>query len=254
MRSVSRCARSALIVTLEERFRAFGPAQANRRRGDDRLLGRGDGALDRLGPGCWVDRDGVITALLPGVPSEMRRMWTRQVRPRLAAHFALAARHPHGEGLRHRRIRDGRRLGGVLIQPPDGVEPTLCPGRRGPRPLLHSRWAVTLGACSSSRSALGDHVYGTDDEDLAVGRPRPTRRPRNARALPGGGRLWARSSRSSRRRSGGRAARYLGGVLDVGGSGDRRSATRCSEMSSTRMRVGAAVCRWPSAVRRARRP
>jgi len=38
-------------------------------------------------PGWWVDRDGSVTVLLPGVPAELRRMWTEQVAPRLAGRF-----------------------------------------------------------------------------------------------------------------------------------------------------------------------
>jgi len=40
-------------------------------------------------PGWWVDRDGAVAVVMPGVPSEMRRMWREQVAPRLAARFAL---------------------------------------------------------------------------------------------------------------------------------------------------------------------
>ena len=34
-------------------------------------------------PGWWVERDGHIIVSMPGVPSEMERMWTNEVRPEL---------------------------------------------------------------------------------------------------------------------------------------------------------------------------
>ena len=40
-------------------------------------------------PGWWAERDGRIAVLMPGVPSEMQRMWPEQVVPRLMELFAL---------------------------------------------------------------------------------------------------------------------------------------------------------------------
>jgi len=34
-------------------------------------------------PGWWVDRDGHIIVAMPGVPSEMTRMWQNEAKPRL---------------------------------------------------------------------------------------------------------------------------------------------------------------------------
>ncbi|HEX9633969.1 MAG TPA: competence/damage-inducible protein A, partial [Candidatus Limnocylindria bacterium] len=44
-------------------------------------------------PGWWVDRDGSVVVLLPGVPAEMRLMWAEQVAPRLAKRFAVQPLH-----------------------------------------------------------------------------------------------------------------------------------------------------------------
>ncbi|MGI8998465.1 MAG: competence/damage-inducible protein A, partial [Candidatus Limnocylindria bacterium] len=74
-----------LLATLKERYRAYGPMpDANRRQA--MLLPSVEPLPNPIGsaPGWWIDRDGVIVVLMPGVPSEMRRMWTDQVRPRLA--------------------------------------------------------------------------------------------------------------------------------------------------------------------------
>ena len=35
-------------------------------------------------PGWWVERDGRVIVTMPGVPSEMYRMWSNEVLPRLA--------------------------------------------------------------------------------------------------------------------------------------------------------------------------
>ena len=35
-------------------------------------------------PGWWVERDGRVIACMPGVPTEMERMWANEVRPELA--------------------------------------------------------------------------------------------------------------------------------------------------------------------------
>ena len=66
---------AGLISTLEERFRAFGRMpEANRRQA--MVIPSAEPLPNPIGsaPGWWVDRDGVVVALMPGVPSEMRRM------------------------------------------------------------------------------------------------------------------------------------------------------------------------------------
>ncbi|MGZ8512603.1 MAG: competence/damage-inducible protein A, partial [Candidatus Limnocylindria bacterium] len=72
----------ALLATLEARFSRIGPMpQTNRRQA--MLIPSAEPLPNPIGsaPGWWVDADGVIAALMPGVPSEMCRMWTEQVRP-----------------------------------------------------------------------------------------------------------------------------------------------------------------------------
>ncbi|HET7521326.1 MAG TPA: molybdopterin-binding protein, partial [Candidatus Limnocylindria bacterium] len=73
-------------------------------------------------PGWWVDRDGVVTVAMPGVPSEMRRMFDEQVAARLAARVGAAALHVRTIktfGLGESAVAD--RLGTVLSEPGDGV-------------------------------------------------------------------------------------------------------------------------------------
>lgn len=118
-------------------------------------------------PGWWVDRDARVTVLMPGVPSEMRRMWSEQVAPRLRARFALAP-------LRSRTVKTfgvgesaaAEKLGDLLTMTDpdagiyardDGVHIRFS--TRGDPALLE---APMTRACA----LLGDDVYGTDDETL----------------------------------------------------------------------------------------
>ena len=229
----------ALLAALEERFRAFGPMPAANRR-QATLVPSAETLPNPIGsaPGWWVERDGAIVALMPGVPSEMRRMWSEQVRPRLAARFgAAAAGDAHGQGLRHRRVGHGRaaRIAAHRATA-EGVDAGIYARDDG----VHARFSTRGDAAGARplrrrpRSApLGDDAYGTDD-----GRPRhasPSRRLGELGrrdAWPAGrpdtgGRPARRSWRRHPARDG--AARYVGGVLDVGTpSGPAGRPTRCS--------------------------
>ena len=111
-----------LIAVLEERFRAFGPMPAANRR-QAMLIPSAEAVPNPIGsaPGWWIDLDGVVTVLMPGVPSEMRRMWTESVRPRLAARFGLpplAIRTIKSFGIGESALAE--RLGTLLSEPPAG--------------------------------------------------------------------------------------------------------------------------------------
>ena len=120
-------------------------------------------------PGWWVERGGAMAALMPGVPSEMRRMWSEQVVPRLAERMVLAP-------LRSRTVKTfgigestaAEAVGELLAAPgpqvqagiyarDDGVH--LRFSTRGPADLLDAPVAQAL-------ALLGDHVYGTDGDTL----------------------------------------------------------------------------------------
>ena len=214
----------ALMSTLEERFRAFGPMpEANRRQA--MIIPSAEALPNPIGsaPGWWVDRDGAVTALLPGVPSEMRRMWAEQVRPRLAARFALAplaVRSVKAFGIGESAMAE--RLGAILTRPPDGVETGIYARDDGVHVRFSTRGDPTrLDRCvDEAVSALGDGAYGTDDDDLA------------SVALARLGQLGASEVCSWEADTEGAllailsaatpaegSARYIGGVLDMGGSG-----------------------------------
>ena len=211
----------ALIAALEDRFRAFGPMPAANRR-QATLVPSAAAIPNPIGsaPGWWVERDGAIVALMPGVPSEMRRMWSEQVRPRLAARFGLpplAIRSVKAFGIGESAMAE--RLGPLLTDPPGGVDAGIYARDDG----VHARFsthgdAEVLDRCiRDALAALGDDAYGTDDDDL------PTV------ALAHLGRLglstvatWEADTEgallsilsAADPRDG--AARYVGGVLDMG--------------------------------------
>jgi nicotinamide-nucleotide amidase len=212
-----------LVAVIEDRFRAFGPMPAANRR-QAQLTPSAEAVPNPIGsaPGWWVEREGSILALMPGVPSEMRLMWTDRLRPRLAERFALpplAMRTVKAFGIGESALAE--RLGTMLESPPPGVDAGIYARDDG----VHVRFS-TAGdpggldpLVAATRDALGDHAYGIDDEDLA------------SAALARLGGLGAETLASWEADTGGAllgilsatpvsegAARFVGGILDAGGA------------------------------------
>ncbi len=213
----------ALIADLEERFRSLGPMPAANRRQAMRVPSA-ESLPNPIGsaPGWFVERDGVVVVLMPGVPSEMRRMWAESVRPRLAERFArppLHVRTVKAFGIGESAMAE--RLGALLDAPPPGVDAGIYARDDG----VHVRFSTTGNAAvlapliDRARSALGGDAYGGEDDDLA------------SVALARLAELGAETLASWEADTGGAllsvlaaadphegAARYVGGVLDAGGS------------------------------------
>ena len=160
----------ALLAALEERFRGASPMPATNRR-QAMLVPSAEPLANPIGsaPGWWVERDDAIVALMPGVPSEMRRMWAEQVRPRLTARFSLpplATRSVKAFGIGESAMAE--RLGSLLTAPPPGVEAGIYARDDG----VHARFstrddpALLTPLVERSRELLGDAAYGSDDESL----------------------------------------------------------------------------------------
>ncbi|HEX7195240.1 MAG TPA: molybdopterin-binding protein [Candidatus Limnocylindria bacterium] len=210
-----------LVGELEDRFPAFGPMPAANRR-QATLVRSAETIPNPIGsaPGWWVDRDGVIVAIMPGVPSEMRLMWTGQIRPRLAARFSLpplAIRSVKAFGIGESAMAE--RLGTLLTDPPDGVDAGIYARDDGVHARFSTRGdpAELEGCIQRALAALGEDAYGTDDDDLATA------------ALARLGQLGVGTVASWESDTQGAllsilggtapadgAARYLGGVLDMG--------------------------------------
>jgi nicotinamide-nucleotide amidase len=120
-------------------------------------------------PGWWVDRDGRVTVLMPGVPSEMRRMFDEQVTPRLISRFAaspLAVRTVKTFGIGESSLAE--MLGSLLEEPGAGVMAGIYARDDG----VHLRF-TTHGdptdldpLVARCRKALGEAVWGLDDDHL----------------------------------------------------------------------------------------
>ena len=162
----------ALIADLEERFRAFGAMPATNRRQAMRVPSA-ETLPNPIGsaPGWFVERDGVVVVLMPGVPSEMRRMWAEQVRPRLVSRFSLpplASRTIKAFGIGESAMAE--LLGELLTATPDGVEAGIYARDDG----VHARFSTRGESAPLDRIAaeavarLGEAAYGTDDDDLAT--------------------------------------------------------------------------------------
>lgn len=213
-----------LLTVLEQRFAAYGPMPATNRRQAMRVPSA-EALANPIGsaPGWWVDRDGVVVVLMPGVPSEMRRMWAEQVRPRLAARFALpplASRTVKAFGIGESAMAE--RLGSLLTDPPPDVDAGIYARDDGVHVRFSTRGDATTLVALVERSLeiLGAAAYGTDADDL------PTAALRRLREL-GAGTLASWESDT-----GGAlidilaataapegATTYVGGVLDMGTAG-----------------------------------
>ena len=205
---------------LEARYQSFGPMPVSNLRQALRVPSA-EALTNPIGsaPGWWVDRDGCVTVLMPGVPSEMRRMWANEVRPRLAARFAapaLAIRTVKAFGIGESAAAE--KLGSLLDAPGDGVDAGIYARDDG----VHVRFTTRGSAAAlepladAAVAALGADAYGVDEEDLALAALR-----RLGQSGVGtiasweadtGGALLAILAAAPR---GDGLARYVGGILDV---------------------------------------
>jgi nicotinamide-nucleotide amidase len=211
-----------LEAQLRERFAAFGTMPESNLRQALRVPSA-EALPNPIGsaPGWWVDRDGCVVVLMPGVPSEMRRMWDEQVMSRLAGRFALAPVYTRAVktfGIGESALAE--MVGDLLESPGDGVEAGIYAHDDGVHLRFWTRGDPALLEAPGARalSLLGESVYGTDDADLA------------AVALAALGRAGASTVASWEADTGGAllailaatlaadgAARFVGGVLDGGG-------------------------------------
>lgn len=213
----------ALMATLEERFGGIGAMpETNRRQG--MRIPSAEALANPIGsaPGWWVDRDGSVVVLMPGVPSEMRRMWANEVRPRLTARFGLpplAMRTVKSFGIGESAVAE--RMGGLIDAPPPGIDAGIYARDDG----VHIRFS-TVGdpaalepLVQAAVESLGEAAFGTEADDLG------------SLALSRLAALGAASVSSWEADTDGAllsvlstvdasqvGTTYLGGVLDLGGS------------------------------------
>jgi nicotinamide-nucleotide amidase len=212
---------AALVAELEERFRTLGRMPASNRR-QATLIPSAQALPNPIGsaPGWWVESDGVVIAAMPGVPSEMRRMWIEQVRPRLEARFGLpplAMRTVKAFGIGESAMAE--RLGPIIAEPPNGVDVGIYARDDG----VHVRFSTLSDASAldplaeQALAMLGEDAYGTDEVDLpgaALARLSQVGVAElSSWESDTDGALLAILAATPLREG---AARYLGGVLDLG--------------------------------------
>jgi nicotinamide-nucleotide amidase len=124
-------------------------------------------------PGWWTQRDGVIIISMPGVPSEMRRMWEQEAAPRLRAHTGapLFTRILRVSGLGESTVEE--RLGDLT----HSLNPTVATyAKQDAVDVRITAKAATEAAArtlvdamdAQARSALGArNIFGVDDDTLA---------------------------------------------------------------------------------------
>ena len=162
----------ALEAVLRKRFASFGTMPASNLRQALRIPSA-EALPNPIGsaPGWWVDRDGSVTVLMPGVPSEMRRMWTEQVVPRLRDRFGL--RPVHVRAIKTFGVGESalaERVGDLLVHPGAGVTSGIYAHDDGVHLRFSTRGdhAVLDRPVERAIAALGAHVYGTDEDQLAA--------------------------------------------------------------------------------------
>jgi nicotinamide-nucleotide amidase len=226
----------ALEEQLRERFAAFGAMPESNLRQALRVPSA-EAVPNPIGsaPGWWVDRDGTVVVLMPGVPSEMRRMWDEQVAPRLAGRFAL--RPVHARTVKTFGIGESalaELVGNLLVEPGPGLEAGIYAHDDGVHLRFWTRGDPSALDAPVARAValVGEHVYGTDEADLA------------AIALAALGRAGAPTVASWEADTGGTllsilaaahpaagGARFIGGVLDGGGASSTPVADAVIQLS-----------------------
>ncbi|HKO33827.1 MAG TPA: molybdopterin-binding protein [Candidatus Limnocylindria bacterium] len=213
----------ALEEQLRERFGRIGRMPPSNLRQALRIASA-EALANPIGsaPGWWVERDGRVTALMPGVPSEMRRMFDEQVTPRLTARFGampLAVRTVKTFGIGESALAE--MLGTLLDEPGAGLTAGIYARDDGGHLRFTARGAgAELDApVARSREVLGEAVWGMNDDRL----------PEVALAALGGAGAatvasWEADTNGAlltalagAEPSDG-AATYVGGTLDAGGA------------------------------------
>jgi nicotinamide-nucleotide amidase len=125
-------------------------------------------------PSWWIERDGKIIATMPGPPREMMNMWTTEMAPRLKERIpgqALVSRMFKTIGLSEAAVdemvgevydMEGIELG--VYAKPDGIYVRSIAKATSETEALR----LLLASEEKIRGALGDYIWGTDEEEPPV--------------------------------------------------------------------------------------
>ncbi len=121
-------------------------------------------------PGWWAERDGKIVVAMPGPPTEMTRMWEKEVEPELRSRFAASILVKRtlktagiGEGTVNEMVKDQLRLSnpsvGIYARA-DGVHLRIAAKARDEQ----EGWTMIRPVEEDIRRALGPAIWGADDD------------------------------------------------------------------------------------------
>jgi nicotinamide-nucleotide amidase len=121
-------------------------------------------------PGWWAERDGKIVVAMPGPPTEMTRMWEKEVEPELRSRFATSVLVKRtlktvgiGEGTVNEMVKEQLRLSnpsvGIYARA-DGVHLRIAAKARDER----EAWTQIHPVEQDLRRALGPAIWGADDD------------------------------------------------------------------------------------------
>jgi nicotinamide-nucleotide amidase len=121
-------------------------------------------------PGWWAERDSKIVVAMPGPPTEMTRMWEKEVEPQLRKRFATSILVKRtlktagiGEGTVNEMVKEQLRLSnpsvGIYARA-DGVHLRIAAKAADER----EAWALVHPVEEDLRRALGPAIWGADDD------------------------------------------------------------------------------------------
>ena len=167
----------SVLRSLEERFRRLGRTMPPINRTQAEVPAGATVLPNPRGtaPGLWVEQDGRVVVMLPGVPSEMRGLLAEEVLPRLASRSS-------GTVVRSRSVRTTGIAESALAERMGEIEAEIVPLTLAYLPstdgveLRVTAWGMREDeadrrlndAIQKLRDRAGEHVYGDDRTDLAA--------------------------------------------------------------------------------------
>lgn len=166
-----------VLRALEERFRRLGRTMPPINRTQAEVPAGATVLPNPRGtaPGLWVEEQGRVVVMLPGVPSEMRGLLAEEVLPRLATRS-------EGTVVRSRSVRTTGIAESALAERMGEIESEIAPLTLAYLPstdgvdLRVTAWGLRedeaerrlRAALQTLRARAGDHAYGEDATDLAA--------------------------------------------------------------------------------------